>query len=152
MEEKANPSAAARLSALESWRERVLEAMLTVGTIVSPVIVVVSLALRSQSLSVTRTLLLMGAALAFPALRFLPGLSLTVRASLAIALTFLTGILALALFGFSSGPGIVLAGTSIFAVIFLGRAPGLLLIGLSVAAYFVMGELAARGVIVIHGA
>jgi signal transduction histidine kinase len=126
--------------------------MLTVGAIVSPIIVAVSLAPRSEPLSVPRTVALIAAALAFPALRLAPGLSVTVRASLAIALTFVTGVFALVIFGFSSGPGIVLAGTSIFAAIFLGRAAGLLFIGLSAIAYFAVGALVARGVIVIQAA
>jgi signal transduction histidine kinase len=54
-------------------------------------------------------------------------------------------VFALTTFGFSSGPGIVLCGTSILAVIFLGRLRGFLLIGLSTLAYFVVGALAARG-------
>jgi signal transduction histidine kinase len=125
--------------------------MLTVGAIVSPAIVAVSLMLRSELLSVSQTLALITAALAFPALRFTPGLSVSVRGSLAIALCFVTGVIALTMFGFSSGPGIVLAGSGIFAVIFLGRVPGLLLIGASVLAYLAVGTLAARGVVVIHG-
>jgi signal transduction histidine kinase len=126
--------------------------MLTVGAIVSPIIVAVSLLLRSELLSLPRELALIAAALAFPALRFAPGLSVTVRASLAIALCFVTGVFALATFGFSSGPGIVLAGSGILAVILLGRVPGLLLTGLSVLAYLAVGTLAARGVIVIDAA
>ena len=151
-EEAGKPSPAARLSAVESWRENVLRAMLTVGALVSPGIVAVSLVLRSEPLSGWRTLALIAAAAAFPALRLAPGLSVTVRASLAIALTVVTGVFALATFGFSSGPGIVLAGSGIFAVIFLGRATGLLLIALSVLAYLVVGELAVRGVVVIQAA
>jgi signal transduction histidine kinase len=123
--------------------------MLTVGAIVSPIIVAVSLLLRSELLPLSRELALIAAALAFPALRFAPGLSVAMRASLAIALCFVTGVFALATFGFSSGPGIVLAGSAILAVILLGRVPGLLLIGLSVLAYLAVGTLAARGVIVI---
>jgi signal transduction histidine kinase len=152
-EEKAGkPSPAAQLSALESWREKVLRGFLTVGAIVSPVIVVASLGLRSVPLSMPRTLALIGAALAFPLLRLAPGLSVTVRASLSIALSFVTGVGALMTFGFSSGPGIVLAGTSIFAVIFLGRAPGFLLIGLSLGAYLAAGTLISRGVVAIDAA
>jgi signal transduction histidine kinase len=126
--------------------------MLTVGALVSPVIVALSFAWRAEPLSAPRVVALIAAALAFPALRFAPGLSITVRASLAIALTVVTGVVALATFGFSSGPGIVLAGSSIFAVIFLGRAPGLLLIVVSVLAYLAVGALVSRGVVVIQGA
>src|SRR4029079_16561664 len=60
--------------------------------------------------------------------------------------------IALMSFGFSSGPGIVLAGTGIFAVVFLGRLRGLVFIGLSAAAYFVIGAFAARGDLAINSA
>jgi signal transduction histidine kinase len=142
-------SPAARLSALESWRENVLRGMLTVAAIVSPLIVVVSVVLRSGPASALRTAGLVGAGLAFPALRFAPRLSVAVRATLAIALAFVTGLVALTTFGFSSGPGIVLAGTSILAVVFLGRVRGFVFIVLSVAAFFSVGTLAARGVVQI---
>jgi signal transduction histidine kinase len=148
-EEPGKPSPAARLSALESWRENVLRGMLTVGAIVSPAIVAISLMLRSEPLSLPVTLAMIAAALVFPALRFAPGLSVTVRAALAVALTVITGVVALATFGFVSGPGIVLAGSGVFAVIFLGRVIGLLLIAVAVLAYLTVGALAVRGVIVI---
>jgi len=144
-------SPAARLSALESWREKVLRAMLTVGAIVSPLIVVMSLALRSGASSWPEIAGFIGGALAFPALRFAPNLSVTTRATLAIGLAYVTGVIALTTFGFSSGPGIVLAGTSILAVVFLGRLRGFIFIALSVAAFFVVGTLAARGSLSIHG-
>ena len=130
-------SPAARLSALESWRENVLRGMLTVAAIVSPLIVIVSMVLQSGPESVPRTAAFVGAGLAFPALRFAPGLSVAVRATLAIGLAFATGVVALTTFGFSSGPGIVLAGTSILAVVLLGRVRGFIFIVLSVVAFFV---------------
>jgi len=145
-------SPAARLSALESWREKVLRGMLTVGAIVSPLIVVISVALRSGPSSWSEIAGLIGGAIAFPVLRFAPRLSVTTRATLAIGLAYVTGVIALTTFGFSSGPGIVLAGTGILAVVFLGRVRGFIFIALSVAAFFVVGTLAARGQLSIHGA
>ena len=71
------------------------------------------------------------------------------RAGLAIALLYSGGVLGLTMFGFTSGPGIVLAGTSILAVVLLGRVWGLCCIGVSVAAFFVVGALASRGAIAI---
>jgi signal transduction histidine kinase len=142
---------AARLSALESWRERVLRGMLTVAAIVSPVIVLISLVFGSGPQSAGATVGLVGAGLAFPLLRLAPGLRVAVRASLAIAVAYATGVVALIMFGFSSGPGIVLAGTSILAVVFLGRLRGLVLIALSVLAFFIVGTLAARGTVAIRG-
>src|SRR5690242_11954648 len=129
----------ARLSALASWRERVLRGMLTVGAIVSPVIVLTSVALRSGPQSSSRIAALIAAALAFPILRFAPGLPVATRATLAIGVAFATGVVALMTFGFSSGPGIVLAGTSILAVVLLGRLRGFAFIVLSVAAFFAVG-------------
>jgi signal transduction histidine kinase len=145
-------SPAARLSALESWREKVLRGMLTVGAIVSPLIVVMSFALRSGPSSWPEIAGFIGGALAFPVLRFAPKLSVTTRATLAIGFAYVTGVIALTTFGFSSGPGIVLAGTSILAVVFLGRVRGFTFIALSVAAFFVVGALAVRGRLSIHGA
>ncbi len=145
-------SPAARLSALESWREKVLRGMLTVGAIVSPVIVVISFALRSGPSSWSEIAGFIAGAIAFPVLRFAPRLSVTTRATLAIGLAYVTGVIALTTFGFSSGPGIVLAGTGILAVVFLGRVRGFIFIALSVAAFFVVGTLAARGQLSIHGA
>jgi len=145
-------SPVARLAALESWRERVLRGMLTVAAIVSPLIVLISIGLGSSPHSPGQTVGLIIAGLAFPALRLLPRLSVTWRATLAIGLAYLTGVVALTTFGFSSGPGIVLAGTGIFAVVFLGRVRGLIFIALSVAAFFTVGTLAARGRLAINGA
>lgn len=145
-------STIARLSALESWRENVLRGMLTVAAIVSPVIVAISIGLRSAPQSAGRTLALVGGGLAFPVLRFASRLSVTTRATAAIGVCYLTGVVALMSFGFSSGPGIVLAGTGIFAVVFLGRVRGLVFIALSAAAYFVIGVLAARGDLAINAA
>jgi signal transduction histidine kinase len=95
---------------------------------------------------------MIAAGLAFPALRFAPRLSVATRATLAIALCYGTGVLALTMFGFSSGPGIVLAGTSILAVTFLGRVRSFIFIALSVAAFFVVGTLASRGTVAINSA
>jgi len=147
-----NQSTAASLSALESWRENVLRGMLTVASVVSPAIVVISLGLGSSPASWPRIWGLIAAGLAFPALRFTPRLSVATRATLAIGLCYATGVLALTMFGFSSGPGIVLAGTSILAVTFLGRVRAFIFIGLSVAAFFVVGTLASRGSLAISGA
>jgi signal transduction histidine kinase len=147
-----SPSPAARLSALQSWRETVLRGMLTVGAIVSPVIVVISLVLRSGPHSWPRMAALIGAGLVLPALRLATGLSVTTRATIFIGLSYFVGVLALMMFGFSSGPGIVLAGTSILAVVFLGRVRGFVCIALSVIAFFTVGILAARGTVVIPGA
>jgi signal transduction histidine kinase len=145
-------SPAARLNALQSWRENVLRGLLTVGAMTAPLVVLISVLFRSGPHSWRRTLGLAAAGLAFPALRLLPGLTVTVRATLAIALCWLTGILGLALFGFSSGPGILLAGTGILAVVLLGRGRGLVFVGLSVVAFFVVGTLAVRGALPIRAA
>ena len=138
-------SPAARLSALQGWRENVLRSLLTVGAITAPIIVLVAVAFRSGAHSWVRTAELAAAGLGFPALRFLPGLPLTVRATLAMTLCWLTGVVALTMFGFSSGPGIVLAGSGILAVVLLGRVGGLVFVGLSVAAFFVVGALTSHG-------
>jgi signal transduction histidine kinase len=140
-----NLSPTARLSALQSWRENVLRSLLTVGAITGPIIVMVSLVFRSGAHSWVRAAALVAAGLAFPALRLLPGLPVAVRATLAMTLCWLTGVVALSMFGFSSGPGIVLAGSGILAVVLLGRAGGLIFVALSVAAFFVVGVLASRG-------
>src|SRR3954468_19971258 len=90
-----NLSATARLSALQSWRENVLRSLLTVGAVTGPVIVLVSLVFRSGPHSWLRTAALAAAGLAFPTLRLLPGLPAAVRATLAMALCWLTGVVAL---------------------------------------------------------
>jgi signal transduction histidine kinase len=135
----------------ESWRREVLRGMLTVAAIIAPIMVVISLSSRATQHSWPKIALFIAAGLAFPALRLLPRLSVAARASTAILLAFSTGVLALATFGFSSGPGVVLVGTSVFAVIFLGRAQGLFFIALSVTAFFVVGALAARGTLPLAG-
>ena len=135
----------ARLSALQGWRENVLRSLLTVGAITAPIIVLVAMVFRSGAHSWLRTAELGAAGLGFPALRFLPGLPLRVRATLAMTLCWLTGVVALTMFGFSSGPGIVLAGIGSWRSSCLGRVGGLVFIGLSVAAFFAVGVLAARG-------
>jgi len=152
-DEKADKlSPAERISALQSWRENVLRGMLTVAAIVSPVLVTTSLALSAGPKTWPRVAAFLMAAVAFPALRLAPRLSMAVRASLMIGLMYVTGLVALMTFGFSSGPGIVLAGTGILAAVFLGRAGALVFIALSVGAFFTVGAMAARGVVHIHAA
>jgi len=143
--------AAAQGEGLEKWRREVLRGMLTVAAFVSPVVALISLSAPSARQSPARAALMVAAGLAFPVLRLLPRLSVTTRASLAIALAFTTGVLALVSFGFSSGPGVVMVGTCVFAVIFLGRAQGLLLIALSVAAFLTVGVLASDGTLPMPG-
>jgi signal transduction histidine kinase len=134
---------------IESWRGDVLRAMLTVAAVASPVIAIVALALPSAPHGWPQIFLLAVGGLSFPALRFVPRLSVSVRASLAIVLAFGTAVIALTTSGFSAGPGVVLVATSIFAVIFLDRLRALFFIGLSVLAFFVVGALAARGTLSI---
>jgi signal transduction histidine kinase len=136
---------------LEPWRREVLRGMLTVAAIVSPVMVLISLSAPSARHSPAKTALMVGAGLAFPALRLSSRLSVTQRAWTAVGIAFATGLLALATFGFSSGPGVVMVGTSIFAVIFLGRTQGLFLILLSVTAFFAIGVLASNGILPLPG-
>jgi signal transduction histidine kinase len=143
--------AAAPGEGLETWRREVLRGMLTVAAVVSPLIAMVSLSAPSARHSPAKVALMVAAGLAFPALRLVPRLSVMTRASLAIALAFATGLLALITFGFSSGPGVVMVGTCVFAVIFLGRAQGLLLILLSVGAFFTVGLLASSGQLPMPG-
>lgn len=134
---------------IESWRGDVLRGMLTVAAVASPVIAVVALALPSAPHGWPQIFLLVMGGLSFPALRFVPRLSVNARASLAIVLAFGTAVIALTTSGFSAGSGVVLVATSIFAVIFLGRLRALFFIGLSVLAFFVVGALAARGTLSI---
>ena len=149
-EKRGKLSPADRVGALESWRQNVLRGMLTVAAIVSPLIVVVSLVLGSGPKTWPRAAAFVVAGLVFPALRLAPALSVAVRAALMIGLMFATGVVALMTFGFSSGPGIVLAGTGILAAVFLGRLGAFVFIAMSVCAYFTVGSLSARGVLNIH--
>jgi len=134
---------------IESWRAGVLQGMLTVAAVGSPVIAMVALALPSVPYAWPKVMLFVAGGLCFPVLRFVPGLSVAQRASAAIVLAFGTAIIALTTSGFSAGPGVVLVSTSIFAVIFLGRWQSALFIALSVLAFFVIGELAVRGTLPI---
>ncbi len=138
-----------RRATLESWRAEVLHGMLTVAAVASPIVAVVAMALPSTPHTWPKIVLFAAGGICFPVLRFVPRLSVPLRASLAIVLAFGTAVIALVTSGFSAGPGVVLAATSIFAVIFLGRLRGLLFIGLSVLAFFVIGALAARGALTI---
>src|SRR5689334_11638152 len=147
MEEKRT----AEETGLWSWRERVLRGMLTVAAIGGPATVVISLAFGSAPLSWGQRLAFVLFGLALPVLRFAPGLAVPTRGALVIAIFWLAGVFALSTFGFSSGPGIVLAGTSILAVVFLGRRVGLLMIALSVLAFFAVGILSSRGTLHIPG-
>ncbi|MES1208296.1 MAG: histidine kinase, partial [Pseudomonadota bacterium] len=146
------PPPSVQLITLECWRDAVLRGMLTVGAIAAPLIIVVAIAFRSVSYPWPEIATLSAAAAAFPFLRFAPGLSLTTRARLTIASCYLAGTTGLITFGFTSGSGIALAGTSILAVVFLGRRAGLLMTALSVLAFLVVGVLNARGVLVMNRA
>lgn len=140
----------AQLRTLESWRAAVLRGMLTVAAVVAPAIVVVGIALRSVPYPWPRILAVSIASAAFPLLRFAPGLSATTRARLTVLFCYVSGVAALVTFGFTSGPGIALAGAAILGVVFLGRIAGLLMIGLSVAAYVGIGALHARGMLAMN--
>ena len=140
-----------RPSAIDSWRREVLGGMLTVAAVISPIVALVALSSPSTQHSSTKIAMFIVAGLAFPALRLLPWPSAVARASVAIVLAFASGVLSLATFGFGAGSGIVLVGTSVFAVIFLGRAQGLIFIVLSVAAFFVVGALVTRGTLPLLG-
>jgi len=140
-----------RREGIESWRRKVLRGMLTVAAVIAPIVAVIALSSPSTRHSWPRIAMFIAAGLVFPALRLLPWPSVVARASVAIGLAFASGVLSLATFGFSAGSGVVLMGTSVFAVIFLGRAQGLLFIALSVAAFFVVGALAAEGSIPLLG-
>ncbi len=144
-------SPAARLSALQSWRENVLRGMLTVAAIVAPVVVAISLALLPGTPSWPRIGSLIAAGVGFPLLRFTPGLSVALRAWLVICLLYGAGVVGLINVGFATGPGVLLAGTSVLAAVFLGRVRGLMFIGLCVIAFFVVGSLAVRGGLMIRG-
>jgi signal transduction histidine kinase len=133
---------------MESWRAAVLRGMLTVAAVAAPLIVIVSVAFRSVAYPWPRILILSATAAAFPFLRFATGLSAMARASLTIGVCYVAGTTALITFGFTSGPGIALAGTGILAVVFLGRRAGLLMTALSVAAFLGVGVLHARGILV----
>jgi signal transduction histidine kinase len=124
--------------------------MLTVAAVAAPLIVGISTLLRYAPNSWTRVAALVAAGLGLPVLRFVPRLSVRARASIAVATSFGVGVVALMTFGFSSGPGIVLAGSCVFAVVFLGRGWGYVMIALAVAAFFTVGTLAARGAIGIQ--
>jgi signal transduction histidine kinase len=137
-----------RSDGIDSWRRDVLRGMLTVAAVISPIVVAIALSTRH---SWPKVAMFAAAGLAFPALRLLPWPSVVARASAAIVLAFGTGVLSLATFGFSSGSGVVLLGTSVIAVIFLGRPQGLVFIALSVAAFFVVGMLATRGALPLLG-
>ena len=140
-----------RLDSIDSWRRDVLGGMLTVAAVIAPIVAVVALSSPSTRHSWPRIAMFIAAGLAFPVLRLLPWPSVVARASAAIVLAFGTGVLSLASFGFSAGSGVVLLGTSVFAVIFLGRAQGLIFIALSVTAFFVVGALAVRGTLPLLG-
>jgi len=140
-----------RPSAIDSWRREVLGGMLTVAAVISPIVALVALSSPSTQHSSTKIAMFIVAGLAFPALRLLPWPSAVARASVAIVLAFASGVLSLATFGFGAGSGVVLVGTSVFAVIFLGRAQGLIFIVLSVAAFFVVGALVTRGSLPLLG-
>ena len=142
----------AQLKALESWRAAVLRGMLTVGAIAAPLIIVVAVAFRSVPYPWPEIVILSVAAAAFPVLRFATGLSVATRARLTVASCYLAGTTSLITFGFTSGSGIALTGTSLFAVVFLGRRAGLLMTALSVLAFMGIGVLHARGVLVTNPA
>lgn len=151
-EESGAAMSAGRRATLESWRAEVLDGMLTVAAVASPIVAVVAMSLPSTPHTGPKIILFAAGGICFPALRFVPGLPVPLRAWLASVLAFGTAVIALTTSGFSAGPGVVLVATSIFAVIFLGRARGLLFIGLSVLAFFVVGGLAARGTLTIPAA
>ena len=140
-----------RREAMESWRRDVLRGLLTVAAVIAPMVAAMALSSPSTRQCWPKIAMFIGAGLAFPALRLLRWPSVVARASLGIGLAFGTGVLSLATFGFGAGSGVVLLGTTIFAVIFLGRAQGLLAIALSVAAFFAIGALAVRGTLPVLG-
>jgi signal transduction histidine kinase len=142
----------ARLNSLASWRARLLRGMLPAGALVPPLAVLIALALRSAPFPWGRGSVLLASTILFPLFRVAPGLSTALRAWLSIAICFLVGVSSLTTFGFSSGSGIVLAVSSLLAVVMLGRRAGFVMVGLSTAAFLIVGTLASRGLLAVSAA
>jgi signal transduction histidine kinase len=140
-----------QLKTMESWRETVLRGMLTVSAVAFPALLVISIALRSVVYHWPRILILTAISSAFPLLRFAPGLSPRARARVAVGLYFVCGVMSLAIFGFTSGAGISLAGAAVLGLVLLGRLTGLVMIGLAPLAFVILGALNARGIATIDG-
>jgi signal transduction histidine kinase len=136
-----------QLRALESWRGRALDGVLTVAAIVAPVVVAVTLSVRSSPYSWDRIVGLLVAAVAFPILRFARGLPVATRAIATVVVLYGVSVLALTTVAFSSGPAVVFLAATVFAAMFVGRTLAIVMILLSTLAFLVIGVLSARGVV-----
>jgi signal transduction histidine kinase len=130
---------------LEPWREGVLRGMLTVAAIVAPPLGAFTLFGRSSPPNSADSVMVVFVMLSLIALRIAPALRTGTRALLAIGLLFAGALFFLARSGFVPGVAVILATTSVLAVIFMGRAFGFLFIGLSIAAFVGVGWLVTRG-------
>jgi signal transduction histidine kinase len=132
-----------------SWRERILRAVLSVAAVVGPLVVLLTLFVRSRRPGPVESLVLVAVAIMLPLLRLLPRLSIAARAAGLIAVLFSLSVFLLARIGFTPGLAITLATTCVLGDIYLGRRFGFLLVVASGLAFFVVGLLVSDGAVTL---
>src|SRR6266540_1437872 len=129
---------------VEPWRERVLEGLLRVSTLLTPPLVAVSLLLRATPPRLLDVVTQLAVALILPTLYLARHSSVTVRAVVMIATLSTTSIFVLARVGFVAGASVALVLAAVLGVVFFGRRMGLATIAALTAAVMAVGVLAGR--------
>jgi signal transduction histidine kinase len=139
-------------SASAPWREAVLQRMLGVAAVVSPLLVALAVVLRSSPRRWVDVVLPLLAGAVPPALRFGSRAPVAEQAGAVIAVVFATSIYFLARIGFAAGVPVSLAATCVLGGIYLGRSFGLGLVVLATLSVAAIGLLVTRGAIGLYGA
>jgi signal transduction histidine kinase len=134
---------------MTAWRERVLTNLLSVATVLSPLLVAFSLLVRARAPSAIDVALQVGAALTLPTLLIARRLPLAARAGTAIFALSSTSVWVFGHMGFVAGAGVALVFAAVVAVVFFGRGWAFALIAAQAIALTGIGVAVARGMVVL---
>lgn len=134
---------------IPSWRDDALRAVLTLGSVVSPIAGVLAIVMRGPPRPLLDSLVVGTAGLVMPVLRLVPRLSYETRATGTVFALLGAGIFMLARGGLVPGVSMLFAVAAIFGAIYFGRSAGFALIGIGGLSFVVVGVAAARGELVL---
>jgi signal transduction histidine kinase len=131
----------------EAWRESVLSGMLTLTSVVAPLLAALGIFVGATHRDVKDIVVMASAGVLLPLLGLLRWLPVRRRALAAILILFATGIFLLGRAGFAAGLSVIIVTTCVLGVITLGRNLGFVMIGLSALAHLVIGLLVSRKIL-----
>jgi signal transduction histidine kinase len=148
-EVRSQPTTDPQDAELGSWRESVLQRMLSVSAVVAPPLAALGLLVQPSRRSALDVIVLCSTAGATVLLRFARRLPVGARAFSVIAILFLASNYVLGRTGFAAGVTSALLTTCLLGAIYLGLRFGLVMVALMTMAYVDVGLLATHGHLVI---